>query len=157
MSMRSDVSTATAAPDEQRWRRPRVTRVLLILVLFVHAALAVAQPLLAGMYLNGEFDAIGVHGIVGSALSGWVMVQLLVAVLFWRPGRGPWWPALATAALLFLEGLQLGMGYSGQLAVHIPLGVAIVGGTVAMFVWSLVWRPTPPAAGGGAARGGRAR
>lgn len=149
MTMPSDASTTTAPPAGGQWRRPRVTRLLLILVLFVHAVLAAAQPVLAGFYLDGEFDAIGVHGIIGSTLSGWVMVQLVVAVLFWRPGHGPWWPAVATVALLFLEGVQVGMGYLGELAVHIPLGVAIVGGTVAMFVWSLVWRPRPPAAARG--------
>lgn len=140
MTTHSDATTAPAPPNRAE-RRPKVTRVLLIFVLFVHAVVAVAQPVSAGVYLNGEFDAIGIHGILGSALSAWVMVQLAVALLFWRPGHGPWWPAAATAVLFLLEGLQVGMGYTGQLAIHIPLGVAIVGGTVAMFVWSLVWRP----------------
>jgi hypothetical protein len=130
-----------AAPPVATGRRPRVTRALLIAVLGVHAAAAAAQPFLAGAYLSGQFDAIEIHGINGSLLAGWSILQIVVAVLFWRPGHGPGWPALATLVLFLAEGAQTGTGYTGQLGIHVPVGVAIVGGTVAMFIWSLVWRP----------------
>jgi hypothetical protein len=52
----------------------------------------------------------------------------------WRPGRGPGWPALASLALLLAEELQLGFGYARILALHVPLGVAIFGLTVAILI-----------------------
>jgi hypothetical protein len=135
-------ATSVAAPIDQV-RRPRVTRALLVAVLGAHAVAAAAQPFLAGAYLSGQFDAIGLHGTNGSLMSAWCLLQFVVAVLFWRPGRGPGWPALATVAVFLAEGAQTGTGYAGQLGIHVPLGVAIVGGTVAMFIWSLAWRPKP--------------
>ena len=69
------------------------------------------------------------------------MIQFAAAVLFWRPGRGPGWPALATAALFFAEGMQIGMGYTRVLAIHVPLGVAIVASLLALSVWVVRWRP----------------
>jgi hypothetical protein len=44
-----------------------------------------------------------------------------------RPGRGPGWPAIASVGLLVAVVLQNVMGQAGLLAVHVPLGVAIVG------------------------------
>jgi hypothetical protein len=57
-----------------------------------------------------------------------------VAVLVWRPGRGPGWPALASLALLLAEEFQMGFGYARLLGLHVPLGVAIFGLTVVMVV-----------------------
>lgn len=131
---------ARTPPAAGRGRGP-VTRWLFRLVLGIHAVLAVAQPLLAGSYLSGNLDAIGWHATIGSSLLPLALLQLLAAVLFWWPGRGPWWPALATMALIVAEVTQVSAGYSRTLGLHIPLGVAIVGGSVALFVWSLRWRP----------------
>ena len=121
--------------------RPRVSRWVLTVVILVHAAVAGAQPVLAGSYFEGNVDAIVRHGLNGSLLPLLSMIQFGAAVLFWRPGRGPGWPALATAGLFFAEGIQIGMGYSRSLAIHIPLGVAIVDTLVAMAIWALTWRP----------------
>lgn len=137
--MTSSYSPAEATVGSQRW--PRATRALLIVVLFVHAGFAAAQPFFAGAFLSGSVDAIAVHSIIGNTLPGWCILQIPVTALFWWPGRGPWWPLLATVVLFVAESVQLGTGYAGALAAHIPLGVAIVATTVVMFVWSLVWRP----------------
>lgn len=69
----------------------------------------------------------------------------------WRPGRGPGWPALASLALLLAEILQLGFGYGRVLALHVPLGVAIFGLTVALALgaWRL-GRPVREGTVGGA-------
>lgn len=120
---------------------PTRTWMLLVIVLGLHAVSAAAQPMLAGAYLSGSVDAIDLHSIAGSSLVLVSLVQGVLAVLFWRRGGGPGWPALATVALLLAESVQLAMGYVRILAVHVPLGVAIVGTAVAMFWWSLLWRP----------------
>jgi hypothetical protein len=50
----------------------------------------------------------------------------VLAVVRWRSG-GPGWEALAGLALLLAIVVQSAMGQSGQVAVHVPLGVAILG------------------------------
>jgi hypothetical protein len=48
---------------------------------------------------------------------------------------------LPAAVLLFLAvGLQIGMGFSRQLGVHVPLGVGIVTASVLLTAW--VWTPS---------------
>jgi hypothetical protein len=54
------------------------------------------------------------------------LLAVVLAVLVWRSG-GPGWIALASLALLLAIILQNTMGQSGQVAVHVPLGVAILG------------------------------
>jgi hypothetical protein len=66
-----------------------------------------------------------------------------LAVLLWRSGDGLGWIALASLALLLAIVLQSAMGQTSQLAVHVPLGVAILG-----LVGTLLGRTrnlTPPA------------
>jgi hypothetical protein len=75
------------------------------------------------------------------------LIQLGVAVAVWRPGRGPGWPALASLALLLAEVAQIAVGYQQRLAVHVPLGVAIFGLTVALTLAS--WRLSGQARAGG--------
>jgi hypothetical protein len=49
--------------------------------------------------------------------------------------------------LVFLaEGFQIGMGYSRQLHLHVPLGVAIVVAAVLLAAW--VWTPSAARARG---------
>lgn len=117
-------------------RRPRVTLWMLRLILLLHSALVVAQPILAGYFLSGEADAIDIHGPIGSTLWMLVLLQLVVAVLYWRPGHGRAWPALATLVLFFANFVQLTFGHLQNFAVHVPLGTAIVATVVWMTVWS---------------------
>lgn len=119
----------------------RTFRWILAVVLGIHAALAYTQSILAGAYLTGSLDAMEIHGLIGSGLVVVTMIQAVACLLFWFPGRGPWWPLLVSIALFFVEGLQIGMGYARTLGVHIPLGVALIMTITALFVWSLLWRP----------------
>ncbi|OIJ89991.1 hypothetical protein BIV24_18670 [Streptomyces colonosanans] len=117
--------------------------VLFRIAVTCEAALALGQAVLAGSFLSGHYEALKMHEL-NAAITVVVALALIVAaVLLWRPGRGPGWPALASAALLVSEGLQVGMGYNRTLAVHIPLGVGIVAATLLMLVWA--WRPAPGA------------
>ena len=120
--------------------RTRITWWFLVVVLGVHAVLAVGQPILAGALLSGNAEAISFHEAGGEMMHLTCFTQLVVSVLFWRPGRGPLWPVVATLLLVVAEGAQIGLGEAHQLLVHVPLGVAIVGSVVAMFVWSITWR-----------------
>lgn len=111
------------------------------MVLGIHAAIAFTQSILAGAYLSGSLTAMEIHGILGSGLTVVVMIQGVAALLFLYPGRGPWWPLVASVILFFVEGMQVGFGYTRALGLHIPLGVAIITVVIAMFVWSLLWKP----------------
>ena len=112
---------------------PRFARPLRAIVL-LHAALVLAQAALAGQFLAGHGAWLRVHETNAGIIQLVGLVQLVVAILLWRPGRGPGWPALASLALLLAEEFQIGFGYGRVLALHVPLGVAIFGLTVAMLV-----------------------
>ena len=112
---------------------PPAARPLRVAVL-LHAAVILAQAALAGQFLAGHGAWLRVHETNAGIIQLVGLVQLVVAVLLWRPGRGPGWPALASLALLVAEELQIGFGYARVLALHVPLGVAIFGLTVAMLV-----------------------
>jgi hypothetical protein len=60
---------------------------------------------------------------------------LLLATIWWRTG-GRW--TAPTVSLLIVAGevVQIAMGYSRQLAIHVPLGIALVAVSVA-FAFSL--------------------
>ncbi|ADB34962.1 hypothetical protein Kfla_5958 [Kribbella flavida DSM 17836] len=117
-------------------KRPRATLWLLRLVLLWHAALVIAQPILAGYFLSGESDAIALHSPIGSTLWMVAALQFVAAVLYWRPGGGRLWPALVTLALFFADFVQLVFGHQQNFTVHVPLGTAIVTTVVLMTVWS---------------------
>jgi hypothetical protein len=120
-------------------RRPVVTLRLLRAVLTAHLLVVLAQPLLAGRYLAGDVDAIEVHGLVGDLLPAVVLLVAVAAVAHVVATRSRWW-LLPVAGLLFLaEGLQVGMGHARVLAVHVPLGVAVVVAAVVLAGW--VWTP----------------
>jgi len=103
------------------------------------AALALGQAVLAGSFLSGHYDALSQHEL-NAMLTGTVAtVQLVAAILLWRPGRGPGWPAIASLVLLVTETVQITVGYGRELAVHVPLGVMIIAATLLMLVWA--WRP----------------
>jgi hypothetical protein len=112
---------------------------LLRILLTVHLLAVLCQPLLAGLFLSGDVDAITVHGIVGSTLAGFGILLVLGALLYVLAGRGRLWILPVMVALFLVEGLQIGFGYSRDLSLHIPLGVLIVTGSILLAAW--VWTP----------------
>ena len=129
-----------APPAAAPTRRPRVSLWTLRFLLTGHLVAVLAQPVLAGRYLTGDVDAIEVHGLVGSLLSLVAMALIAGAIAYVLGGRGRLWVLPAAVLLFFAEGFQIGMGYSRQLQVHIPLGVAIVVIAVLLAAW--VWTPS---------------
>ena len=85
--------------------------------------------------------AMTVVQAVGGTLLLVATVQVPLAVLAWRPGRLPAWPIGVSAALVVAEVAQVALGATGVLAVHVPLGVAIVGTAVTLAVWVVRARP----------------
>ncbi len=102
----------------------------------------VAQPFLAGAYLQGEFDALALHSTNGSTLAAVFLLQLGAAAAYWLIGRGSVVPVLLSVLMFFAVGLQIGMGFSRTLAVHVPLGVSIVVLALGHLIWLFSRRAT---------------
>jgi hypothetical protein len=111
-----------------------------------YLVLVLAQPVLAGLFLTGDVDAIAVHSAIGSGLAP-VAIVLIVSTVLYVIRRGSLWVLPAAVVLFLATGLQIGMGYSRVLQIHVPLGVALTAAAVALVVWA--WTP-----GAGRPRGG---
>ncbi|MEV3983568.1 hypothetical protein [Nonomuraea sp. NPDC049758] len=94
------------------------------------------QAVTAGQLMSGA--GAGLHGAGAGAVHLLGLLQLVAAVLLWRPGRGAGWPALVSLGVLLLGFLQSMLGGSGAVAAHVPLGMTIFGLSVWLVVWA--WR-----------------
>lgn len=102
----------------------------------VAAVMLFDQAVLAGQFLSGVYPMLLLHRENATYAGISVIVALAAAVLVRWPGRGPWWPMVAYLALFGLIALQIVMGFSAALAVHIPLGVLIILGAIALTAWA---------------------
>jgi cytochrome bd-type quinol oxidase subunit 2 len=119
--------TAHDRPATVRVPHPALARAMR-LVLWLLAVSVLAQAILAGLFLDGDDAWRDWHAINGMVLPPLLaLVQVVLAVLVWRPGRGPGWPAVASVGLLLAILLQIAMGEAGLAPVHVPLGVASFG------------------------------
>ncbi|MGH3695725.1 MAG: hypothetical protein ACRDRX_17335 [Pseudonocardiaceae bacterium] len=126
---------ATAVPV----RGPRATLWLLRVTATVQAGLVLVQPVLAGWYLSGDYDALSAHAANAGYVGYGVIASLISTLLYWLPGRGRGGPFLVAVAVFVALVFQFGAGYGRNLALHIPLGVAIVTASVLFGIWA--WRP----------------
>lgn len=134
--------------------RPVAVVGLFRVVAVVHAAMTAVQAIAAGALLQASTTGLVVHQAVGGTLLLVATAQVPAAVLAWRPGRLPAWPIALSAGLLVAEAAQVALGATGVLAVHVPLGVAVVGTAVGLAAWTLRARrstdPGPHGTVGGA-------
>jgi hypothetical protein len=101
--------------------------VALHLLLRLLALLVFAQAVFAGLFLDGNAAWRQWHAVNGMVLIPLLaLLAVVLAVLLWRSG-GPGWIALASLVLLLAIVVQNTMGQTSQVAVHVPLGVAILG------------------------------
>lgn len=134
----------TLAPPTAK--RPRLTLWLLRITATLHLVLVLAQPVLAGLFLTGDVDAIEVHAAVADALA-FVELPFIAIAVAYAIARGRLWVVPATVTLLVAVGLQMAVGYSRALQIHIPLGVVIVTVSVLLAIW--VWTPAAARPRGG--------
>jgi hypothetical protein len=117
------------------WLVLRVVTVLTTLSAFT-------QAVLAGGVVAGRIEALPLHSTNGLMLALGTLALLVALVLAWRPGGGPAWTLLAGLLMVAATVVQLGLGFSRSLAVHVPLGTTIIIAQVMLLVW--VWqRPLP--------------
>lgn len=146
--MTIEIDEVTAPPGARTPSGPRVTLWALRTTAGVVAIAVVAQPVLAGMYLGGEFDALGVHAANATALILLAMLQIAIAAGYFWPGGGRVWPLAFAVAAFMAVGIQTGMGYERALAIHIPLGVTIVFSQLVFTCWVFTRRAAAPRAWG---------
>lgn len=136
--------TTTTRPPETTTKRPVRGRSALVAVLITLDAVAVLlQGLWAGIFLehDGQRDAAGswidVHARGGEVALALTVVTAVVVFIFLRQRRDLWIGAVVLAVLLVLEsyigGLIRDDSKDTLTAVHVPLGMLIMG-TVAVLV-----------------------
>ena len=129
-------------------RRPGIVRAMQV-VLWLLAVAVFAQAILAGLFLDGASGWRAWHAINGMlVLPLLALIQAVLAVLVWRRGRGPGRLAIASGGLLLALLVQNVLGQTSQIAVHVPLGLAIFGlvGTLLVFARTLTRPATHPTA-----------
>ncbi|MGH3924865.1 MAG: hypothetical protein ACRDSN_24950 [Pseudonocardiaceae bacterium] len=120
---------ATAPPG------PRLTLWLLRALALLLLPAVLTQPVLAGLYLSGEWDALGLHSAVAVLVAALSFFLLISSLLYWLGGRGRGRVVLAGALLFVAVVMQAGFGYARQLGLHIPLGVGVVTAAVLFTIW----------------------
>lgn len=104
----------------------------------VAAVLLFDQAVFAGQFLSGTYPALHTHRANATYAGLTVLAAGLSAILVRWPGRGPWWPMPASAVLFGLIALQIELGFSRGLTIHVPLGVLIIGLGALLAGWA--WR-----------------
>jgi lysylphosphatidylglycerol synthetase-like protein (DUF2156 family) len=100
----------------------------------LQAAMVFLQAVFAGGFLSGRAGLLKTHGVNAGLL--WIVsiAMIVVCIAAWRGGRTPGWVAAAAAALWVALEVQIASGESGQLWIHVPLGMAIFGTAVAIVI-----------------------
>lgn len=107
----------------------------------VAGVLVFNQAVFAGQFLAGSYGSLNTHMMNAFLINGVLLVSTVAAVLLRWPGRGPLWPAAACLGLTVLVGVQIAAGFGRVLALHVPLGVSIIGLTILLAGWA--WRRHP--------------
>lgn len=138
--MERAVSNMSRAPrDISRSRSPQAwPRWVLRIASLVAVIMLFDQAIFAGQFLSGVYPMLQLHRDNATYAGVAVLITTAAAVLARWPGRGPWWPILAWLGLFGLIALQIALGFTGELAIHIPLGTAIILIAAALTVWA--WR-----------------
>lgn len=118
-------------------RLVRIVHILFVTGAALHLLLVGAQPVLAGQGLDGHVLALDLHNGNASIILTVSVILIPLSILWWRPGRGTVWAPILTVLLFAAETLQLMMGMAAVFAVHIPLGVSIVLGSVVLLALPL--------------------
>jgi hypothetical protein len=115
-------------------RRQVVSRWILRWTATLYALAALLQPVSIGSYLSGRIVWLTVHGGVAVVVALFGALVGLASVAYVVCGGRRW--VLVGIAAFFVVAAQIILGYTRILAVHVPLGVAIVTTAVLFAVWT---------------------
>lgn len=125
---------ATSVDPRQAGGGLRLTYLVVAIVAFV---LLFVQPILIGVALDDNHGAWQAHKIVGMAVVTVGVLQVLAALLWWKPGRGPVAAFGVSVVLLVLELAQFAIGELGNATLHVPLGIVILFGAASAVMMPL--------------------
>ncbi|GAA4549947.1 hypothetical protein [Pseudonocardia xishanensis] len=108
----------------------RVTSVLAALIV-------VAQGVTAGEIIVRNRAAEMLHTLGAYGVHVFTGLTMIVAVLLVRRTGGRQWPAVLAAAVFVLSFLQAALGHLGLMAVHVPLAMLLLVGSVGVALWSV--------------------
>jgi hypothetical protein len=101
------------------------------------ALVVLMQATTAGQFLSGNADGLTWHRDAVFAIIVWVaLAELVAAVLVVRPGRGSARVILLAVLNVAAVILQIGAGFAGMVALHVPLGVSILALNLLFAVWA---------------------
>src|SRR5262249_57798692 len=96
-----------------------------------------------GFSLVGSERGVTFQAGFGLALQLGPPTQGVTAVVMWRRGRLPARVASAGIGLFVIVFLQVGLGYTKQFWLHVPIGVGIFGGLIRQkSTVDTLWRAT---------------
>lgn len=101
------------------------------IVAVIHTLLVLAQPVLAGMSLQGSGLALDLHAWNALSIITVAAIQVLAALLWRKPGGGPASALGVSGFLLVAEVIQYMIGDGGLFALHLPLGIIVLFGALA--------------------------
>ena len=107
------------------------------LVLVVTVLAMLIQATFAGRLLGGDALALKLHEATAKILVLLACGQMSLAIALRTKARCPLWILLASGTLLAAEVLEFAAGHVHNVALHVPLGVAIFGGALRQLFWSM--------------------
>jgi hypothetical protein len=115
---------------------PRLLTTFRILLITNVTAMLI-QSIFAGRLLGGDRMARQLHEATAQALVLIAIGQLSLAIALRIKAGSPPWILLATGTMLAAEVLEFAAGHFHNLALHVPLGVALFGGALRLLLWSV--------------------
>jgi hypothetical protein len=122
-----ETTATTAGAGALRGLRVVATASVLFIVL---------QGVTAGEILSRNRMAVSLHYFGAFVVHALTALTAVAAYVMLRQRGGPWWPT-AVAAVIFVVGfVQAAVGKAGILAVHVPLAMLLLVGSVLVMGWS---------------------
>jgi hypothetical protein len=85
---------------------------------------------------GGDAESLILHERTAKSLVLLACAQLAVAIYLRMRSECPRWLPVASAGLLLAEVIEFAAGHLHNVALHVPLGVAIFGGMLRQLLWS---------------------
>jgi len=106
------------------------------IVMTVHVLTVLVQAAFAGMLIGGNHQAANLHELTAKILVPLAFFQMVLAIALRVEACCPLWVPVASGALLAAEIVEFSAGHFHNVALHVPLGVAIFGGALRQLLWA---------------------
>lgn len=97
-----------------------------------------AQAIFAGRFMQGSYDGLDAHSMNGMILAAGMLLMTACFAVAWRFGAAAGRTLVPCVLLTVCAGVEIALGHQQILAVHVPLGVALIAGLVIVTVQT--WR-----------------